>query len=98
MDLQDVHFLETRFGGLEMIPKDMTCPTPGRSKKPLHTEYSRFDIVGVIYEKPAKRARCDVGHGRRVKCPPTPRKRPHKKASGKKTVKIGSCLFPSLDV
>lgn len=98
MELSDVHYLETRFGGLEMIPKDMTCPTPGRSKKPLHAKDSRFVILSVIYEKPTKRARCNVGHGRRVKCPPTPRKRRHQKASGKKTVKIGSCPFPSLDV
>ena len=98
MDLQDVHFLETRFGGLEMIPKDMTCPTPGRSKKPLHAEYSRFVIIEVIYEKPAKRARCDVGHGRRVKCPPTPGERRHKRAPKKDLKKIRSCLFPSLGV
>lgn len=101
MDLKDVHNLETKFSGFEIIPKDMSCPTPGRSNRQLHaeySEYSRFVIVGVIYEKPTKRARCDVGHGRRVKCPATPRKRRSKRASGKKIVKIGSCLFPSLDV
>ncbi len=88
--------LETRFSGFEMIPKDTSCPTPGRSNRPLHAKYSRFVIMGVIYEKPAKRARCDVGNGRRVKCPPTPRKRLHQRAFGKKTVKIGSCPFPPL--
>ena len=96
MDLQDVHSLETRFGGLEMIPKDMSCPTPGRSKKTLAAKSARFVIIKVIYEKPTKRARCDVGHGRRVKCPATPRKRRPKRASGKKKVKIGSCPFPPL--
>jgi len=79
-----------------MIPKDMSCPTPERLRKTVHAEGDRFIILKVIYEKPAKRPRCDIGHGRRVKCPKTPRKRHHKKASGKKTVKIGSCPFPPL--
>ena len=96
MDLQDVHFLETGFSGLKMIPKDISCPTPGRSKRTPDTEGVRFVILEVIYEKPAKRARCDVDHGRRVKCPATPRKKHDKRASGKKMVKIGSCPFPSL--
>ena len=96
MNLQEVHSLETRFGGLKMIPKDMSCPTPGRSKKTVRDEDSRFVIVEVIYEKPTKRTRCEVGDGRRVKCPATPRKKNHKRASGKKKVKIVSCPFPLL--
>ena len=92
MNLREVHSLETRFGGLEMIPKDMSCPTP--SKKTVCAENGRFIILKVIYKK---RARCPVGHERRVKCPKTPEKMRHKRASGKKTVKIGSCPFPSLD-
>jgi hypothetical protein len=98
MDLVDVRSLETRFVGLEMIPKDISCPTPGRTKRTVRAEDSRFVIVEMIYEKPTKRVRCDVAHGRRVKCPATPRKKKYKKASGKKAKKIVPIPFPSLVV
>ena len=91
MELQDMNALETRFYGLKMIPKDMSCPTPG-PKKSLHAKATRFVILEVIYEKPTKRARCDVAHGRRVKCPATPRK----KASRNAMTKIRHCPFPPL--
>lgn len=92
----NLHTLAARFSGFEIIPKDMTCPTPGRSKKPLHAEDSIFVIVGVICKNHKKRPRCDVGNGRRVKCPPTPRKKVVQESIWEEEVKIGSCPFPPL--